>query len=360
MVLPLAVTHNLKAIPLLGIMCVEVALAGCGTSIQTDPPPAVSVSLSPTVVIVQILQTQQFAATILYDMQNKGVTWGLTQSGNDCTPDCGSVSSTTANQITYSAPAIVPNPVVVTLTATSISDSTKSGSAIISITAPQLPINVHLSLTSASVPVTQAQLFIATVQNDTQNKGVTWALAQSGNVCTPGCGSLAAISAAAVTYNAPTSIPNPAIVTLTATSVADNTKSASATITITVPTHVLAATVKFCDDETENPDCTSKDNFSLAQIRDLFIWVNWQVVPTGPHTQQIDIFIPQGHALYVRYTSGFQITDAPVGSTLVLSVMPVAGTWITQRQLTGTWEVDLSLDGQLVTSKSFQFYSEPQ
>jgi hypothetical protein len=355
MVLSVAVTHNLKAILLLGIMSAEVPLAGCGASIQTDPPPAVSVSLSPTIVTVQLLQTQLFTATIQYDTQNKGVTWRLTQSGNDCTPDCGSVSSTTANQLTYSAPAIVPNPVAVTLTATSVTDGTKSGSAIISITAPQLPITIHLSLTTASVPVTQAQLFIATMQNDTQNKGVTWALTQSGNVCTPGCGSLAAISGSSATYNAPTSIPNPAIVTLTATSVADNTKSASATITITVPTQVLAAMVKFCDDETENPGCTSKDTFSLAQIRDLFIWVNWQVVPTGPHTQQLDIFMPQGHALYIRYTSGFQITDTPTGSALVLSVMPVAGTWITQRQLTGTWEVDVSLDGQLVTTKTFQF-----
>jgi hypothetical protein len=220
---------------------------------------------------------------------------------------------------------------------------------------PQPPaIFVSLSPTMASTQVLQTQQFTAIVQNDTQNKGVTWSLTQSGNTCTPGCGSVATSTADAATYDAPLSAPNAAIVTLTATSVADTTKSASATITFIAATH-LAATLEFCDDGTENPACTSKDTFSLAQIRDLFIWVNWQVVPTGPHTQQLDIFMPQGHALYIRYSDGFQITDTPVGSALVLRSMPVAGTWITQRQLTGTWEVDASLDGKLVSSKTFQF-----
>jgi hypothetical protein len=222
------------------------------------------------------------------------------------------------------------------------------------LTQTEAPKSVSLSPTMASIEVLQTQQFTAIVANDTQNKGVTWSLTQSGNTCTPGCGSLATITPNAATYNAPLSAPNAAIVTLTATSVADHTKSASATITI-LAAHVLGATLKFCDNGTADPACTSKDTFSLAEIRDLFIWVNWQVVPTGPHTQQLDIFMPQGHALYVRYSDGFQITDTPVGSALLQRSMPVAGTWITQRQLTGTWQVDASLDGKLISSKTFQF-----
>jgi hypothetical protein len=253
-VLPVAVAHNLRAVLVLAALSASFTLAGCGWSVESQPP-AISVSLSPTMASIEVLQSQQF---------------------------------------------------------TSIA------------------------------------------QNDTQNKGVTWSLTQSGSTCTPSCGSLATITAHAATYTAPLSAPKAATVTLTATSVADNTKSAFVTITIIAPTH-LAATLEFCDDGAEKSACTSKDAFSLTQIRDLFIWVNWQVVPTGPHTQQLDIFMPQGHALYIRYSDGFQITDAPVGSALVLRSMPVAGTWITQRQLTGTWEVDASLDGKLVSSKTFQF-----
>jgi hypothetical protein len=203
--------------------------------------------------------------------------------------------------------------------------------------------------------VLQIQQFAATVQNDTQNKGVTWSLAQSGSNCAPGCGSLTAVTATSATYAAPPSVPNPANITLTVTSVADNSKSASLTINITAPIDAFAAMVKFCDDETENPNCPSMDNFSLAQIRDLFIWVNWQAVATGTHTQELDIYLPQGHALYVKYSDGFQITGTPQGSATVLRPMPVAGTWITQRQLTGTWEVDLLLDGRAITTKQFTF-----
>lgn len=260
MVLLAAVTHNLKAILVSGLLCAGVALAGCGLAVKTDPPksqpPAISVSLSPAVVTMPVWQTQQFTVTI---------------------------------------------------------------------------------------------------QNDTQDKGVTWSLTQSGNICNPDCGSLSAITGSVATYNAPANIPNPASVTLTATSVADNTKSASLTINITPPADVFAAMVKFCDDESENPNCPSMDTFSLAQIRDLFIWVNWQGVSAGTHTQELDIYMPQGNALYIKYSDAFQIAATPTGSATVLRPMPVAGTWITQRQLTGTWEVNVLLDGQLITSKQFTF-----
>jgi hypothetical protein len=359
MVLPVAVTHNLKAILVLGALCVGVELAGCGSAVQANPPnsrpPAVSVSLSPTVVSMQVSKTQEFSAVVQNDTQNKGVIWSLTQSGNTCAPGCGSVSSAAANQVIYTAPSSVPNPAIVTLTSTSVADNTKSASSAISVTAPQLPISVYVSAVTATIPIGTTQLFTATLQNDTQNKGVTWSLTQSGNTCAPGCGSLAATAAAAATYDAPASVPNAAIVTLTATSVADNTKSDSATITITVPPVVFAATVKFCDDETEDPNCISKNTFSLAQIRDLFIWMNWQGVSTGTHTQELDIFMPQGHALYVKYSGSLQITGTPKGSATVMSVMPVAGTWITQRQFTGTWEVDVLLDGKPISSKQFDF-----
>jgi hypothetical protein len=121
------------------------------------------------------------------------------------------------------------------------------------------------------------------------------------------------------------------------------------------PPSAPAATVKLCDDETQNPNCTAKDTFSLAQIRDLFIWVNWQNVPTGTHSQEIDIYMAQGNSLYVSYWNNFLISDTPQGSATVMRSMPVAGTAITQRQLTGSWEVQVLLDGKLITSKTFQF-----
>jgi len=109
---------------------------------------------------------------------------------------------------------------------------------------PPPPIQVGLSSTAASVQAgIGTQSFTATVQNDSQNKGVTWALSGAG--CTgAACGSLSATSSASgtpITYTAPSSQPNPTGVTLTATSAADTTKSKVATITVTAPVAVTVA-----------------------------------------------------------------------------------------------------------------------
>ena len=101
---------------------------------------------------------------------------------------------------------------------------------------PQSPNPVALSLnaTIASVATSATAKFTATVANDTQNQGVTWALSGAGCTGTK-CGTLSASSSpsgAAVTYTAPAAIPSPPTVTLTATSVTDATKSVVATITI--------------------------------------------------------------------------------------------------------------------------------
>ena len=94
------------------------------------------------------------------------------------------------------------------------------------------PISVSVVPSTASVAGNATQPFTATVQNDSQNKGVTWAL--SGTGCSgAACGTLSANSSAsgvAITYTAPSSVPNPATVTLTATSVSDGTKSSAATL----------------------------------------------------------------------------------------------------------------------------------
>jgi len=109
---------------------------------------------------------------------------------------------------------------------------------------PPPPIQVGLSSNAASVQAgIGTQSFTAKVQNDSQNKGVTWALSGAG--CTgAACGSLSATSSASgtpITYTAPSSPPNPTGVTLTATSTADTTKSKAATITVTAPVAVTVA-----------------------------------------------------------------------------------------------------------------------
>jgi hypothetical protein len=99
----------------------------------------------------------------------------------------------------------------------------------------QSRITVAVSPATASVQAGSGQQFTATVRNDRHNRGVRWML--SGKGCNGStCGTLSATTAASgipITYTAPPSVPNPATVTLTATSVSNTGKNASAQITVT-------------------------------------------------------------------------------------------------------------------------------
>src|SRR6185437_15300260 len=84
-----------------------------------------------------------------------------------------------------------------------------------------VPVSVSVNPTTSSLFANQTQQFTSTVTGAPGNTAVTWSL--NPNVGT--------VSAAGL-YTAPSSIASTQSVTVTATSVADNTKSASATVTL--------------------------------------------------------------------------------------------------------------------------------
>jgi hypothetical protein len=100
----------------------------------------------------------------------------------------------------------------------------------------QSRISVSVSPLTASVQAGGgSQQFIATVLNDRHNRGVRWTLSTPG--CSgSACGTLSATTSASgtpITYTAPSNVPNPATVTLSAASISNTAKRASATISIT-------------------------------------------------------------------------------------------------------------------------------
>jgi hypothetical protein len=233
---------------LVGIFVFSVISAGCGggttpASAPSDPAPSsapptpISVSVSPSVESVQVGRSANFAATVTNDNAGKGVTWTL--SGTGCSgATCGSVtpsSSGSGAMVVYTAPATVPSGTVA-LTATSVSDSTKSAGATIAVTAgPALTVSV--SPNTASLAAGGAtQTFTAVVQNDSQNDGVSWTLA-GPNCSSATCGIMSSASSSSgspVTYTSPANAVG--TVTLTATSISNGAVSASATITLTAAT----------------------------------------------------------------------------------------------------------------------------
>jgi len=188
-----------------------------GTAKVSQVP--VGISVSPGTVSLDAGGTQQFTAAVT-GTNSTALAWSIT----GCTGSaCGAVD---ANGL-YTAPSSVPSPTDVTVTATAQADPSKFAPAIVHLRSiivsisPSGPVNVM---------VKTAQNFTATVLYDLSNAGVLWSLGAS---CTPdACGELSNVTNTSVTYTAPNTVPNPATVTLTATSVADNTKPASVAVNV--------------------------------------------------------------------------------------------------------------------------------
>jgi dienelactone hydrolase len=153
------------------------------------------------------------------DPSNKGVTWAISP-----TSGAGTLSNAASGSVTYSAPATPPaSDVPVTITATSIADTSKSGSVVIAFAA----ILVAVSTDVGAVPAGGMAHLTGVANNDSSNKGVTWAISPAS-----GAGTLSSTTGGSVTYSAPATPPASDVpVTITATSVTDTSKSGSVVIT---------------------------------------------------------------------------------------------------------------------------------
>ncbi|HEY6350972.1 MAG TPA: DUF2341 domain-containing protein, partial [Candidatus Angelobacter sp.] len=175
----------------------------------------IAVAVSPSATLLYQGQTQQFAATITGGA-NTAVTWTTSPAG------VGSINSAGL----YTAPASISAQQTVTVTAASSADPTKTASATITL---DPPISVSVAPATVTLVPSQTAQFAATLTN-TSNPAVTWSISPSGT---------GTISAAGL-YTAPAPITAQQTVTITATSVVDNTKSGSATITLSPASGVFS------------------------------------------------------------------------------------------------------------------------
>ena len=219
---------------LLAACAVTFILAGCGGS-SYMPPPVISVTVSPASATVQASASAPFTATVSNDSTHAGVNWAVSCAA----APCGSVSpSSTASgaATTYTAPANPAATLTVTLSATSVTDSSKSMSSTVTVPGPSSSIAVTISPATGTVQTGATAPFTANVTGDTANAGVTWSLsclpAQSGEQAGD-CGGLSAASTPSgspTTYTAPTS--GDLNVTITAASVTNPNAVASASVRV--------------------------------------------------------------------------------------------------------------------------------
>ncbi len=201
----------------IGILFVLCACSSGGGGGQ-EPPPAVSVTMTPAAARVNITRSFQFTARVEH-ATNTSVTWRLATDPQN-NREIGTISDTGL----YTAPYIVPFIPTVTVTATSLADTSKSASAQITILGP---LTVALSPRDILVATGGTRTFLADVKDAAADGRVTWSLSGAGG-SGPEYGMLSAEGA----YTAPSAAPADPVVTITATSVEDTAVSDSTTATI--------------------------------------------------------------------------------------------------------------------------------
>ncbi len=279
--------YRYLAVPRLAVLAFVMCLVGggCGSSTTTTPAPLpISVTLSPSA--AQTLgagKTVAITATVANDSSNRGVTWTLSPATGQ-----GTLSGSTATSTTYTAPAAVTSATTVTVTATAVGDASKTATLTINL----VPISVALAPSTTQTLVQAATLTAsATVTNDVNSQGVTWALSPA-----TGRGTLTGSTATTTVYNAPASVTSATSVTLTATSVADPTKSATLTINL-VPPPVIGA--------------LTPTQLSATQGLPYTLTVN-ESGGIGPYTWAISTgALPAGLTLGTSTTSAVTITGTP-------------------------------------------------
>ena len=121
---------------LIAVLASALIASGCvtggGGGGGGTPPPSgsLSVTISPsTQSAIDAGQRLKFTATLENDATGKGVTWSASAPGLAGSA-AGTFTNTTADTAIYNAPASVAANLRVTVTATSIADTTKSSSAV--------------------------------------------------------------------------------------------------------------------------------------------------------------------------------------------------------------------------------------
>ena len=201
-------------------VCAVIAcltFAGCHHSTATAPTIAVTITSPTTSPTIEQGQVVNVTASVANDSTNQGVSWTLLPATG-----FGALSNSTTSTVTYTAPASVSAATTITVTAASIANPGIIAVFSIHVTPP---IAVTISPSTASVPALGGkQGFTASLSYDENSAGVSWSLSGAG--CSGAtCGSLSNVTTSSVLYVAPATQPSPNVVVLTATSIADHSRS---------------------------------------------------------------------------------------------------------------------------------------
>jgi chitinase len=178
---------------------------GNGGGGTPPPPPSITVTVNPTTASIQVGATEQFTCAVA-NSNNQQCNWTAT---------AGTISATGL----YTAPA---TPGAYTVTATAAADTTKTASAAVAVTAPPSQVQVTITPATVNLDSDRTQLFTCTVTGST-NTACTLSVregAAGGTISDTGH------------YTPPTPTENGGTYHVVATSVADPSRTAVATVNV--------------------------------------------------------------------------------------------------------------------------------
>jgi hypothetical protein len=203
-------------------------LPGCGGVTGGGSSINVAIASAPSAMFVNDYTTVSATTN-----DTAGVTWSCAPASS-----CGGFASSQAMSgvaDSYTAPSQIPSGNLVTLTATSVTDTTKSASAQVTINASGIVIAWN-TFPSSPLMVTGSESLEVQIQNDSANAGMNL-------TCAPVdvCGSFSQTTMGApqngtyvvdTVYTAPANVPPGMVATLIATSNADDAQSVGTPVTI--------------------------------------------------------------------------------------------------------------------------------
>jgi hypothetical protein len=297
------------AVPSIGAY--EIAGGSGAPSVSIDPPQA----------SLQVGEPQQFNATVS-GVTNTAVSWSMN-------PVFGTLSSAGL----YTPPASAPNAETVAITATSMA----SPSAWATATATVNPSSVSLSVSPAAAIVSAGQSvqLVARV-NGAASSAVTWAM-------TPAVGTLSPSGL----YTAPASITSTQTVAVTATSVADSSKSATTGITLPSAQYSVSFTMSGSTSVkvswTAPSSRSTADYIGLSPVDSPANSYTWSHSTGGSPSGSVVLSLPTSMGIWVfRYYAGGNYAIAATSAPLSVgvsgfSVKASPGAVVPGGALTVTW-----------------------
>lgn len=257
---------------------------------------SITISVNPPGPTVALGQVEQFNAVVA-GTGNQQVTWSLLN------PGVGTLSSSGL----YTAPATMPAQKSISVRATSVADPSKIATVSIAFT-PSVGISMNPKI--ATLAAGKKQQFNAPVTGTT-NQQVTWTILSGG------AGTLSSSGL----YTAPASIAAQQTVTIMATSAADTSKNATATITL-MPSGVSV-----------NPVSTwltagQTQQFSVTVDGTANQQVTWAILNGGAGTLSTSGLYTAPSSIATQQTVTIQATsaaDATKTGTATVTLNPIVG-----------------------------------